>query len=127
MNFNNKPSRRQRAQSIILISDDDENDENDDKSKINNFIQTQYATPMAQIDEHDQVDTKPSVSTTNQLQITTSFRSISKSVVPKPEEIDLISPMISPCGLSQRNYLPYTLSSLNQETSIYFTNISTKE
>ena len=113
MNFNNKPSRRQqRAQSVILISDDDEND---DKSKINNFIQTQYATPMAQIDEYDQVDTKPSISTTNQLQITTSSYSVSKSVVLKPEEIDLTSPMTSPCGLSQQNYLPYTLNSLNQE------------
>lgn len=61
--------------------------EDDDNHPI---ISTQFATPMAQINHHHTTDMKS-------------------------ECIDFDSPTKSPIGLAQRDYLPYTLTSLNQE------------
>ncbi|CAF1589895.1 unnamed protein product, partial [Adineta steineri] len=105
MSRNIQQIRSRRIQCIVLSSDDE----------IDNNIN----------EKHSQDDRKPIISTINQLQVATSYSKKSKSVVPKqsltttaariPEEIGLTSPMKFSYDLSQQNYLPYTLTSKNQE------------
>lgn len=90
MNRNNHQAseRFQRTTSVIFISSDDEtsNDYKNDPP-----IQTQYATPKAQ--ESQRTTASPKVE----------------------EKFDFDSSMRSPSGLAQRNYVPYTITALNQK------------
>jgi hypothetical protein len=97
-----KTVRYRRAPSIILISSDDENDQQSEQK--NGTMQTQYATPMVQMD-----------TTTN---VSTTDASLLQPVRIDPlviEDNNNNSSIESPCGLAQRNYLPYTITAFNQQ------------
>lgn len=81
--------RYRRAPSIVLLSDDDQQQE----ESTNNLMPTQYATPMVQQEQTQQFTT-----VTGNFDVT----------------FDFDSPMKSPCGLSQPNYVPYTITALNR-------------
>jgi len=102
MRRSSKTVRYRRNPSIILISSDDENDQQSEQK--NDPVQTQYATPMVQMDPITNVLTTDS--------------SLLQSVKINPLVIeDNInnSSVESLCGLAQRNYLPYTITALNQQ------------
>ena len=124
MNKNNASSRFERVISIVLSSDTDEDDSNDQK------VQTQYLTPMVQYKNDVTIDIQPRTTTQSHLTIFPSLsqRSFVLKDKKKKEEqqqiatptktmeiIDSNSPMLSPYGLSQPKYLPYTINMNNQE------------
>lgn len=83
-----------RTTSVILVSSDDET--TDDQR--NQPIQTQYGTPRAQEQQQQQQQ-----------------QSMTTASPPFEEKFDFDASMRSPCGLAQRNYMPYTITALNQK------------
>ncbi|CAF1670697.1 unnamed protein product [Adineta ricciae] len=122
-NKNNTRIKFHRAPSVILLSDDESDDNGVDKN-----TQTQYSTPMELENQYQMVILSPRPTTTQMQSLSSSQRSFSRGEKKQEQEeeeeeeeeniIEMntsVSPMVSPVGLSQPNYLPYTISLNNQE------------
>ena len=112
MNKNNTRIQFHRTPSVILLSDEDD--------EVDKNTPSRYSTPMESENQHPMVILPQ---TTNQMQLTSSLlssqRSFSRKAKEQQQEIIetnvSVSPMVSPIGLSQPNYLSYTINMNNQE------------